>query len=61
MVEERVYYGYVGEQSQRQGRLGEPRVVGTLSYLRKGEEKGWRTEEPGATARRPRGTKRADI
>lgn len=60
MVEERVYYGYVGEHSQRQGYRGEPRVDVTLSYLRKGEGRGWkRTEEPGATARRPRGTKRS--
>ena len=35
MVEEKVYYRYVGEHSQRQGHLGESRVNMTLSHVRR--------------------------
>ena len=38
MVEEKVYYRYVGEHSQRQGHLGESRVVMTLSHVQRGGE-----------------------
>jgi hypothetical protein len=38
MAEEKVYYSYVGEHSQRQTRLGEPRVDMTLFCVGRGEE-----------------------
>lgn len=57
MVEERIYYRYVGEHSQSQGHLGESRVHMALNRGRgrKGErERGG----PGAVVMRPKGTKR---
>lgn len=58
---EKVYYGYVGEHSQKQGRLGESRVdTSRLSRALQGEGEGERREdraEPGAAAMRPKGTK----
>jgi hypothetical protein len=36
MVEEKVYYRYVGEHSQRQELLEECRVYKTLNYVRRG-------------------------
>lgn len=39
MVEEEVYYRYVGEHSRRQAHLGESRVVMILNHVREGEEK----------------------
>ena len=54
MVEEKVYYRYVGEHSQRQKHLGEPRVDMTrLSLAMWGGERGRRSSKgkPGAAAR----------
>lgn len=55
MVEENVYYEYVGEHSQRQGHLGELRVVMTQAMRERGEGRMERRE--GATAEKH---KRAD-
>lgn len=53
---EKVNCRFVGEHSQRQGHLRESRVdVNSLSWAMCGRERG----EPGAAARRPRGTKKA--
>lgn len=43
MAEEKVYYSYVGEHSERQGHLGESRVVMTLNL----EEEGNQVQPPG--------------
>lgn len=40
MVEEKVYYRFVGEHSQRQTHPGEFRVVMTLNYVGRWEGKG---------------------
>ena len=48
MVEEKVYYRYVGEYSQTQRHLEESRVDMTLSYVRRGQR------EPRAAVRRPK-------
>ena len=40
MVEEKVYYRYVGEHSQRQTHLGESRVVMTLNHVVRGGGEG---------------------
>ena len=49
MVEEKVYYRYVGEHSQRQTHLGESRVVVlTLKHVGGGRERGEPSTEPEA-------------
>ena len=44
MVEEKVYYRYVGEHSQRQTHLGESRVLLTINHVGRGEGEGNRVE-----------------
>lgn len=44
MVEENVYYRYVGEHSQRQVHLGESRVVRTLNFVKR-EGRRWEKGE----------------
>jgi hypothetical protein len=41
MVEEKVYYRYVGEHSRRQTHLGQSRVVMTLNLVGGGEGREW--------------------
>jgi hypothetical protein len=49
---EKVYFRHMGEHSQRQGHLGEPRVDMTQSNGRGGGREG--KGEPGAASRRPK-------
>lgn len=49
VVEEKVYYRYIGEHSQRQGHQGEHRMGMALSHVKKGVRR-----EPSSTARRPK-------
>jgi hypothetical protein len=56
-VEKTVYYRYVGEHSQRQGHLEESRAGMTRLSCAMWGEWGVVREEPGAAAKRYKGTK----